>query len=153
MVRVNGSAELARPRPGQGTREAALLLIAAAGAWAATVALARGMTGMTGTMGLGPAVFVPVWTLMMAAMMLPSVTPTASLYAKTVRTNRTARITGLVAGYLAVWAVAGLPAYGLAWLTGWLTGRHPGAAHVLAVAIIWFPWLAPGLHAAPPMMT
>jgi predicted metal-binding membrane protein len=135
MVRVNGSAELARPRPGAGTREAALLLIAAAGAWAATVALAGGMTGMTGTMGLGLAVFVLVWTLMMAAMMLPSVTPTASLYAKTVRTNRTARITGLVVGYLAVWAVAGLPAYGLAWLAGWLTGRHPGAAHVLAVAV------------------
>jgi predicted metal-binding membrane protein len=135
MVRVTGSAELARPRPGLGTREAALLLIVAAGAWAATVALARGMTGMTGTMGLGLAVFVPVWTLMMAAMMLPSVTPTASLYAKTVQINRTARIAGLVAGYLAVWAVAGLPAYGLAWLTGWLTGRHPGAAHILAVAV------------------
>jgi len=29
------------------------VLIAAAGAWAATVALARGMAGMTGTMGLG----------------------------------------------------------------------------------------------------
>ena len=76
----------------------ALLLIVAAGAWAATVALARGMAGMTGTMGLGLAVFVPVWTLMMAAMMLPSVTPTASLYAKTVQANRTARITGLVVG-------------------------------------------------------
>ena len=34
------------------------MLIAAAGAWAATVALARGMAGMTGTMGLGLAVFV-----------------------------------------------------------------------------------------------
>ncbi len=102
MVRVNSSAELARPRPGLATREAALLLIAAAGAWAGTVALARGMTGMTGTMGLGLAVFVPVWTLMMAAMMLPSVSPVA---------------------------------YGLAWLAGWLTGRHPGAAHVLAVAV------------------
>jgi len=135
MVRVNGSAELARPRPGLGTREAALLLSVAAGAWAATIALARGMAGMTGTMGLGLAVFVPVWTLMMAAMMLPSVTPTASLYAKTVQANRTARITGLVVGYLAVWAVAGLPAYGLAWLTGWMTGRHPGAAHILAVAV------------------
>jgi predicted metal-binding membrane protein len=135
MVRVNGSAELARPRPGLATREAGLLLIAAAGAWAATVALSRGMTGMTGTMGLGLAVFVPVWTLMMTAMMLPSVAPTASLYAKTVQTNRTARIAGLAVGYLAVWAVAGLPAYGLAWLTGWMTGRHPGAAHVFAVAV------------------
>jgi predicted metal-binding membrane protein len=41
------------------------------------------MAGMTGTMGLGVAAFVPVWTLMMAAMMLPSVTPMATLYAKT----------------------------------------------------------------------
>ena len=38
-------------------------------------------------------------------------------------------------GYLAVWAAAGLPAYGLAWLAGWLTGQHPGAAHVMTVAV------------------
>jgi predicted metal-binding membrane protein len=111
------------------------LLILAAGAWAATVALARGMAGMTGTMGLGLAAFVPIWTLMMAAMMLPSVAPTASLYAKTMQGNRTARIAGLVVGYLAVWAAAGLPAYGLAGLTGWLAGQHPSAAHILAVAV------------------
>jgi len=135
MVRVTGSARLARPWPGAASREAALLLIAAAGAWAATVALARGMAGMTGTMGLGLAVFVPVWTLMMAAMMLPSVTPTAALYAKTVRGNRAARIAGLAGGYLGAWALAGLPAYGLAWLAGWLAGAHPGAAHVLAVGV------------------
>jgi predicted metal-binding membrane protein len=135
MVRLNGSAELARARPGLATREASLLLVAAAGAWAATVVLARGMAGMAGTMGLGLAVFVPVWTLMMAAMMLPSVTPTASLYARTVRSNKTARIAGLVTGYLAVWAAAGLPAFGLAWLAGWMTGKNPGAAHILAVGV------------------
>jgi predicted metal-binding membrane protein len=139
MVRVNGSAGsagLVRPgSAGLARREVGLLLIAAAGAWAATVVLARGMAGMTGTMGLGLAVFVPVWTLMMAAMMLPSVTPTASLYARTVQSNRTVRIAGLTAGYLAVWAAAGVPAFGLAWLAGWLTGKHPGAAHVLAVAV------------------
>jgi predicted metal-binding membrane protein len=93
------------------------------------------MAGMTGTMGLSLAAFVPIWTLMMAAMMLPSVTPAASLYAKTGPGNRTARIAGLVAGYLAVWAAAGLPAYGLAWLAGWLGGKHPSAAHILAVAV------------------
>src|SRR5215471_12964199 len=91
------------------------------------------MAGMAGTMGLGPAAFVPIWTLIMAAMMLPGVTPTASLYARTVRTNRTVRIAGLVAGYLAVWAAAGLPAYGLAWLAGWLAGTHLTAAHIMAV--------------------
>src|SRR6516165_2959606 len=126
---------LARPRPDLATVEAGLLLLVAAGAWAGTVLMARGMAGMTGTMGLGLAVFVPVWTLMMAAMMLPSVAPTASLYAKTMQDNRAARIAGLVAGYLAVWAAAGVPAFGLAWLAGWLTAKHPGAAHVLAVAV------------------
>ena len=135
---MNGSAQLAGSSLAR--REAALLLIAAAGAWVATVALARGMAGMTGTMGLGLVVFVPVWTLMMAAMMLPSVTPTATLYAGTIRGSgaagrRAARIAGLVVGYLGVWAAAGLPAYGLAWLAGWLTGRHPGAAHITAVAV------------------
>ena len=136
MVRVKGPAELAPSRPTLATREAGLVLIVAAAAWAGTVLLARGMAGMTGTMGLGLAAFVPVWTLMMAAMMLPSVTPLASLYARTVQNNRPARIAGLVAGYLAVWAVAGLPAFGLAWLAGWVTGRHPSAAHVLAVAVL-----------------
>jgi predicted metal-binding membrane protein len=132
---MSSSPGLARPQPGQATREVAFLLILAAGAWAATVTLARGMAGMSGTMGLGLAAFVPAWTLMMAAMMLPSVTPTASLYAKTVRASRAWRIAGLVTGYLAVWAAAGLPAYGLAWLAGWVGSRHPGAAHVLAVAV------------------
>jgi predicted metal-binding membrane protein len=132
---VTGSRGLARPRPGVATREAAFLLILAAGAWAATLALARGMAGMAGTMGLGLALFVPVWTLMMAAMMLPSVAPTASLYTRTFRENRAVRTAGLVTGYLAVWAAAGVPAYGLAWLAGWLTGKHPSAAHIMAVAV------------------
>ena len=38
-------------------------------------------------------------------------------------------------GYLAVWAAVGVPAYGLAWFAGWLPGKHPTAAHLLAVAI------------------
>jgi predicted metal-binding membrane protein len=111
----------------------AAVLVLAAGAWAGTVALARPMAGMTGAMGLTLPGFVAVWTLMMAAMMLPSVTPLASLYARTMRTHRGPRLAALVAGYLAVWAAAGLPAYGLARLAGWLAGGHPAAAHVAAV--------------------
>jgi predicted metal-binding membrane protein len=39
------------------------------------------------------------------------------------------------------------------WSGGPAVGRLAGAAALaLAVAVIWFPWLAPGLHAAPPMM-
>jgi predicted metal-binding membrane protein len=75
------------------------------------------------------------------------VTPTASLYVRTFRDNRAVRIAGLVVGYLAVWAAAGLPAYGLAWLTGRLTGMHPGAAHILAVAV----FAAAGLYQLTPL--
>jgi predicted metal-binding membrane protein len=85
---VTSSGGLARLRPGPAAREVAFLLILAAGAWASTLVLARGMAGMTGTMGFGLAAFVLAWTLMMAAMMLPSVTPTASLYAKAFRDSR-----------------------------------------------------------------
>jgi predicted metal-binding membrane protein len=132
---MSGSPGLARPRHGLGTREAAFLLIAAAGAWAATITLSRGLAGMAGTMGLGLASFLAIWTLMMSAMMLPSVTPVARLYARTVVTSRPARIAGLVAGYLGVWAVAGLPAYGFARMAGWLAGAHPVAARILAVTV------------------
>jgi len=115
----------------------AVLLVLAAAAWAATVVIARGMTGMTATMGLGVASFVAVWTLMMAAMMLPSVTPVALLYAKTVPAgpNRTARIGALVAGYLLIWAAAGLPGFGLAWGAERLAANAPVAAHALAVVV------------------
>jgi predicted metal-binding membrane protein len=131
---VSGFPESAGPRSGAPSREVTLLLILAGGAWAATLAIAPSTAGMTGTMGLGLAAFLPLWTLMMAAMMFPSVAPTAALYAKTFQASRPARVGGLIVGYLAVWAAAGLPAYGLAWIAGWLTGTHPGAAHVLGIA-------------------
>jgi predicted metal-binding membrane protein len=39
------------------------------------------------------------------------------------------------------------------WIWGPMAGRLAGAAALaLAVAAIWLPWLAPGLHAAPHMM-
>jgi predicted metal-binding membrane protein len=115
--------------------ETSALLFLAAAAWAATLVIARGMTTMTGTMGFEVGAFVAVWTLMMAAMMLPSVTPLASLYARSVTANRAVRVSSLILGYLVVWAAAGVPAYGLAWLTSWLDAHHPAAAHGLAVAI------------------
>jgi len=59
-----------------------LLLLAAAVAWVGVVLVARHMGSMTATMGLGIGPFVAVWALMMAVMMLPSVTPFASLYTR-----------------------------------------------------------------------
>ena len=63
------------------TPAASALLVVAAGAWIGVVVVARNMSSMPGTMGLGIGSFVAVWVLMMTAMMLPSVIPFASLYA------------------------------------------------------------------------
>jgi predicted metal-binding membrane protein len=114
---------------------ASLLLVAAAAAWAGVVLVARDMGSMPGTMGLGVGSFIAVWALMMAAMMLPSVTPFASLYVRAFGDDRRWRLAGLVSGYLIVWIAAAVPAYGLAWLAGRLTGPHPAAATTLAAVI------------------
>jgi predicted metal-binding membrane protein len=123
------------PNLRQLTPLASLLLAVAAVAWVGVVVLARGMGSMAGTMGLGVGSFIAVWALMMAAMMLPSVTPFASLYMRTFGDDRGRRLAGFASGYLIVWVAGALPAYGLAWLAGQLVGVHPAAATVLAVAI------------------
>jgi predicted metal-binding membrane protein len=117
------------------TPSVALILVAAAGAWAGVAVLARQMGSMPGTMGLGITVFTAVWALMMAAMMLPSVTPFALLYSRTVRDRRGWRLAAFGCGYLIVWALAAPPAYGLAWLADRLVGGHRAGATVLGVAI------------------
>ena len=117
------------------TPPASLLLVAAAGAWVGVVLVARHMGSMPGTMGLGAGSFAAVWALMMAAMMLPSVAPFASLYSRSFTGDRGSRLGAFASGYLIVWTLAALPAYGLAWLASRLAGGHPTAATVLAVAI------------------
>jgi predicted metal-binding membrane protein len=111
---------------------ALLLLAGLASAW--TVSQARSMGSMPGAMGLGLPAFVVMWTAMMAAMMLPSVAPFGSLYARTVQTRRPLRLGLFVLGYLLVWGAAGVPAYGLAWLAGEAAG-HGEAGTAMAVAI------------------
>jgi predicted metal-binding membrane protein len=51
-------------------------------------------------------------------------------------------------------ALAALVLIEKVWARGRAAGRLAGAAALaLAVAAIWLPWLAPGLHAAPQMMS
>jgi predicted metal-binding membrane protein len=83
----------------------------AALAWAGVIAYAQDMGNGAGTMGIDLGEFVAMWSLMMAAMMLPAVAPVAALYVRTIRTQRARRVTLFVAGYLVVWASVGFPAY------------------------------------------
>ena len=125
----------AAPTLRQLTMPASVLLVVAAGAWVGVVALGRGMGAMPGTMGLSFGLFVAVWSLMMTAMMLPSIAPFAALYTRTLTDHRPLRIAELAGGYLLVWAFAAVPGYALAWLAGELVGTRPPAARALAVAI------------------
>jgi len=124
----------AAPTLRQLTRPASVLLVVAAGGWLAVVAVARGMGAMPGTMGLSFGVFVGVWSLMMTAMMLPTIAPFAALYTRALTGHRPRRIAELATGYLLVWTFAAGPAYALAWLAGELAGTRP-AARVMAAAI------------------
>ncbi|MEU2982706.1 DUF2182 domain-containing protein, partial [Streptomyces hirsutus] len=88
------------------------VLLTAAAAWA-WVALRWGDMGSRTMAGRLPA-FIGTWTIMMAAMMLPATAPVASLYARTAPVHRAPRMIAFTAGYVLVWAAAGLPAYALA---------------------------------------
>jgi predicted metal-binding membrane protein len=93
------------------------LLVVAAFAW---VLLIRQSPGMPASMA-GPWLvfgeFLLLWVVMMAAMMLPSVAPVASMYLTVLRKRRdgmaAAHAAALVAGYLLVWAGFGVAAFGI----------------------------------------
>jgi predicted metal-binding membrane protein len=111
------------------------LLAVAALAWALTVRSAAGMSG-AGTMGRGLGDFLAVWVLMMAAMMLPSLTPVARLYTGAMHGRVLLRTTGLAVGYLAVWGAFGVAAYILARGGDQLVVRSPGAAPWAAAVLL-----------------
>ena len=117
------------------TPQAAVLLLVAAVAWLVTVGRAGAMAGMSGTMGLGLLAFVGMWAPMMAAMMLPSVAPVASMYQRSVRSHRALRLAGFTSGYLLAWAGAGIPAFLLTAFLAQLVDDHPAWATAVAVAV------------------
>ena len=128
------------------------LLAAAALAWALTVRFASGMPAGPGTMGLDLPAFLALWALMMAAMMLPSVAPFASLYARTLRARSTGRIRvlrslSLLTGYLAAWVLFGLIGYVAAWAGGRLATQAPNLAAWIGAGVL----AAAGLYQLTPL--
>jgi predicted metal-binding membrane protein len=98
---------------------AIVLLIAALISWVVTVDRMRGMDAGPGTDLGGLGWFLGIWVTMMAAMMLPSVTPMVLAFARVTK-ERSRREQAVlvptwifVAGYLAAWTAYGLLAYGV----------------------------------------
>jgi Predicted metal-binding integral membrane protein (DUF2182) len=90
----------------------AALLAAAGLAWWFTVDRMAGMDAGPGSALGSVGWFTGVWATMMAAMMLPSLAPVAAVFATSVR-RELSRVLLFAAGYLLVWSVAGIAAYGL----------------------------------------
>jgi predicted metal-binding membrane protein len=120
-------------------------LLAAAGlAWWSTADRMAGMRAGPGTDLGALGWFTGVWAVMMAAMMLPSLAPTAAVYAALVRRVRS-RVLLFTGGYLLVWSAAGVVAYGLfdlgkslfANALAWHNGGRWFAAGVLMFAALY----------------
>ncbi len=114
-------------------------------AWWSTADRMTGMDAGPGT-DLGAAGwFLGIWVVMMAAMMLPSVTPTVALYGRMTRRRGLVYPLVFTAAYLVVWGVAGLVAYGLfdagrsvfGGDLAWHSGGRWFAAGVLVVAALY----------------
>jgi predicted metal-binding membrane protein len=123
----------------------ALLLLLAAAAWWSTADRMAGMDAGPGTALGALSWFLGVWVVMMAAMMLPSLAPTTALYARMTRQRGLDRALLFTSGYLLVWGIAGLAAFGLFALgrsffggvLAWHAGGRWAAAGVLAVAALY----------------
>jgi len=132
---------IARP---QGAR--LVLLLVAGACWAVTVHRMQGMDMGPGTDLGSLGWFAVVWVTMMAAMMLPSLSPMAAAYAYG-RHRRAWAILGAIvfaAGYLLAWAGFGLLAYGvfegvksldLGFLTWHRAGQYIAGGVVLMAAL------------------
>ncbi|HMD56725.1 MAG TPA: DUF2182 domain-containing protein [Solirubrobacteraceae bacterium] len=90
-----------------------MLLVGAGVAWWSTAARMSGMDAGPGTALGALGWFTGVWAVMMAAMMLPSLAPTAAVYATLTRRYEPSRWLLFAGGYLLVWSAAGVVAYGL----------------------------------------
>ncbi len=91
----------------------AFLVALAAAAWWSTIRSMAGMGASPGTDLGALGWFVGVWVVMMAAMMLPAVSPTVALYARMTQRRGPARPLAFTSSYLLVWGAAGVVAYGL----------------------------------------
>jgi predicted metal-binding membrane protein len=132
------------------TREAlpgwiALAFVAAL-AWQRTLADAAAMGDAPGTMDMPFVPFLVMWVPMMAAMMLPAITPVAMLWSRAIvreprPAQRVVRLLLFATGYLLVWAAAGALAFvlmrpveqGLA--NGWYSSRVAATAIFLLAGI------------------
>jgi predicted metal-binding membrane protein len=123
---------------------AAALFAAAGLAWWSAADRMAGMDSGPGSALGSVGWFTGVWATMMAAMMLPSLAPTAAVVAGSAR-RELSRVFLFAGGYLIVWSAAGIGAYSLfelgksllAGALAWHSGGRWLTAGVLAIAALY----------------
>ena len=120
------------------------LTLLGAGAWIMLVVpgMAREPAMMLSLPG-----FLSMWTVMVAAMMLPSVAPLGSRYVRMIPASAWVGLVAFLAGYLVVWAAIGVLAYLLAWGVG--AAAIASQAGATAAAVILY--LVCGLYQFTPL--
>jgi predicted metal-binding membrane protein len=104
------------------------------GGWTMTMTW-MGMPGQTRL--AGAASFLAMWTVMMVAMMLPSLVPALRRYRESVRMTGAARLGVLTvlagAGYFFVWAVVGMAIYPIGMALAKLTMQQPALSRAVPI--------------------
>ncbi|WP_330299613.1 DUF2182 domain-containing protein [Streptomyces sp. NBC_00503] len=130
-----------------------LMVLIAVLAWVLTIGQARQMGMEPGTMGLALPLFLLLWVVMMAAMMLPSVAPVAITWVRGISRRpaapavRALYVAEFVIGYLLAWTGFGLLAYGALALTGDLVRGDPQVGRWIGAGA----FLLAGLHQFGPL--
>jgi predicted metal-binding membrane protein len=118
-------------------RDVAAIAVAGAAAWVGVLWLVRGSEmSMGSTMGLSMLGFLGAWSLMMAAMMLPAVSPVAALYVRSFENPGGRRLVEFALGYLLVWTAIGVPAFGVALALDAMSMAVPGAVRWAVVGVL-----------------
>jgi predicted metal-binding membrane protein len=116
-----------------------LMALLAALAWAVTLAQSRGAGMEHGPTGVALPLFLLLWVVMMAAMMLPSIAPVAITWARAIGRQsagavRAGRIAQFAGGYLVAWATFGLIMYVLLAAAGEVVDGHGQAGRWIGAA-------------------
>jgi predicted metal-binding membrane protein len=100
-----------------------------------TIVNVQGMPTVPGTMGIGLWGFLAMWSVMMTAMMLPSLLPMVNIYVRSLPQLATLRSAFFVGGYLLIWSLSGFGTYVLALSADRITGSGGLAPRLFAAGI------------------
>lgn len=112
---------------------AVILLFVTVIAWILMVAQSRSMMNIPGTMGMSLWTFCVMWGLMMAAMMLPSISPLFLKYVRLIDKQSWLGFTSFFTGYFFIWSATGVVAFFVAWFFGKLAYDLPIATTITAI--------------------